>query len=94
MRHLEVGQGRRPRAWIMPTRDTRAASGLRPAGHYEPPARSWLTIRESPNESAARRRSENAAVERRKASIPIARDARRKAETENSAFRRSIPSLR
>src|SRR5829696_1250460 len=47
---------------------------LRPAGHYEPPARSWLTTGIA-GESAARRRKENAAVERRKASIPIARDA-------------------
>jgi hypothetical protein len=30
--------------------------GLRPAGHYEPPARSWLTTGENPGESAARRR--------------------------------------
>ena len=34
-----AGVARQPR--------TRAASGLRPAGHYEPPARSWLTIRGS-----------------------------------------------
>jgi hypothetical protein len=50
------GRGSQPR--------TRAASGLRPAGHYEPPARSWLTIRgQVPDESAARRRDKNAAVE-------------------------------
>src|SRR5205085_3741444 len=42
---------------------------LRPAGHYEPPARSWLTTGIA-GESAARRRDKNAAVERRKASIP------------------------
>src|SRR5215203_5376563 len=46
---------------------TRAASGLRPAGHYEPPARSSLTTGIA-GESAARRRDKNAAVERRKAS--------------------------
>src|SRR4051794_39509391 len=42
---------------------------LRPAGHYEPPARSWLTTGIA-GESAARRRDKNAAVERREASIP------------------------
>src|SRR5215203_3969984 len=46
---------------------TRAASGLRPAGHYEPPARSSLTTGIA-GESAARRRDKNAAVERREAS--------------------------
>src|SRR4051812_42876177 len=46
---------------------TRAAPGLRPAGHYEPPARSSLTTGIA-GESAARRRDKNAAVERRKAS--------------------------
>src|SRR4051812_49886137 len=39
---------------------TRAAAGLRPAGHYEPPARSWLTTGIA-GESAARRRDKNAA---------------------------------
>src|SRR3954452_24023432 len=63
----------RPRA-VPRTHGTQAATGLRPAGHYEPPARSSLTTGIA-GESAARRRKENAAVERRKASIPIARDA-------------------
>ena len=57
---------------------TRAASGLRP-GVQRPPARSWLTsgptaVREAwprdPDESAARRRKEIAAVERREAPPP------------------------
>src|SRR4051812_48993961 len=64
---------------------------LRPAGHYEPPARSWLTTGIA-GESAARRRDKNAAVERRKASIPIARDAPPKGGSW-CASRRSPPLL-
>ena len=48
---------------------TRAAAGLRPEA-LRPPARSWLTSVGTlcaTGESAARRRSENAAMERRKA---------------------------
>ena len=53
---------------------TRAASGLRPAGHYGLPARSWLTT----GVTLRRKRGptlKNAVMERREASIPIARDA-------------------
>src|SRR3954452_19197858 len=49
----------RPRA-VPRTHGTRAATGLRPAGHYEPPARSSLTTGIA-GESAARRRDKNAA---------------------------------
>src|SRR5947209_13458345 len=48
----------RPRA-VPRTHGTRAATGLRPAGHYEPPARSSLTTGLA-GESAARRRDKNA----------------------------------
>jgi hypothetical protein len=48
----------RPRA-VPRTHGTRAATGLRPAGHYEPPARSSLTTGIA-GESAARRRDKNA----------------------------------
>jgi hypothetical protein len=63
---------------------SRAASGLRP-GVIRPPARSWLTdgptasaqagALETPDESAARRRSENAAEERREAQRPSPKGA-------------------
>src|SRR3954471_24812904 len=48
----------RPRA-VPRTHGTRAATGLRPAGHYEPPARSSPTTGLA-GESAARRRDKNA----------------------------------
>src|SRR4051812_14370969 len=82
---------------------TRAAAGLRPAGHYEPPARSWLTTGIA-GESAARRRDKNAAVERRKASIPrrhlrrlrklsAAQGMRRRKAEVGAPFGAPLPSL-
>jgi hypothetical protein len=59
---------------------TRAASGLRPAGHYEPPARSWLTIRGSVRTKARPDVGENAAAKRR--------EARRRASFAGGPFRR------
>ena len=59
---------RRPRCRL--ATGTRAASGLRPEV-LRPPARSWLIGGcNAPSESAARRRKENAAAERRKARRP------------------------
>jgi len=59
----------RPR--IVPrTHGTRAATGLRPAGHYEPPARSSLTIREVRTKARPAAETRTPPVERREASIP------------------------
>ena len=64
------------------TSRTRAAPGLRPPGHYEPAARSSLTeganapAKRGPEPVVVSRETKAiAAVERREASVPIARDA-------------------
>ena len=86
------GRGSQPR--------TRAASGLRP-GTLRSPARSWLTIGGHVahiDESAARRRKENAAAERRKARRPaswagdLRRSGDRSARETDHRVRRSAPA--
>ena len=80
------------------TARTRAAAGLRSEVLW-PPARSWLTIdghTRAVDESAARRRKENAAAERREARRPRAGDLRRSgdrsARETDHRVRRSAPA--
>jgi hypothetical protein len=93
---------RPPRVWSRKP-GTRAVSGLRPAGHYEPPARSLLTIRGESGRKRGpglmrRKLRCKAAVERREARRPasLAGDLRRSADRPSreagQRVRRSAPA--
>src|SRR3954463_15478058 len=94
---LTEGRRRETSRWRSRVRRPRARLVTSPSGGVGPPpawplraaARSWLTIRERPDESAARCRKENAAVERRKASAlrqGRAADAVKHAQTAQSCL--------